>query len=71
MFKNKTLQLNLVNKPKSTETDVNSEAAPSVDYAQIVRETTETVAKNLIIGVATYVAVDTLRQVIVKITPAH
>lgn len=42
-----------------------------VDYEQIIRNTTETVAKYAAIGVAGYVVLDTVRQVLVKLTPQH
>lgn len=71
MFKNKTLQLKLVNDSKTETPNETSEAHASVDYVQLVRDTTETVAKHVVIGVGVFVAADTLRQVIVKLTPSR
>lgn len=68
MFKNRSIQVSF-NKNNPNLEDSSSDT--QVDYAQIVRDTTETVAKKIILGVGVYVAVDTLRQVIVKLTPQN
>ncbi len=69
MFKNRSIQMRLVN-TKNPSSDEPIETMPIVDYAQI-REIAEAIATKAIIGVAVYVAVDTLRQVIVKVTPQN
>lgn len=71
MFKNKTLQLKFVNDSKTETPTDTTEAKPSVDYVQLVRDTTGSLAKTVVIGVGVYVAADTLRQVIVKLTPSN
>ena len=64
-------QVTVSKKPKTSDTDTASLTAAPVDYAQIVRETTETVAKYAVVAVGSYVAADTLRQILVKLTPQH
>lgn len=71
MFKKHRLELRMVNDSKSPKTDETSEPKPSLDYVQIVRDATEFIGTKVIIGVLAYVAVDTLRQVIVKVTPEN
>ena len=55
--------------PSAIESNIPQQ--PPVDYAQLVRDTTETVAKYAAIGVAGFVVLDTVRQVLVKLTPQH
>lgn len=82
MLKNRHFQVKIVKddlKDPATEND--SEETISVDYDKIgelldksttnFRETIEMVATKVIIGVAVYVAADTLRKVIVKQTPTN
>ena len=70
MFR-RSIEMKLVKNPKPKKTDEDPEPTVPVDYAQIVRETTETVVKGVIITVGSFVVLDTLRQAIVKITPQH
>lgn len=70
MFKNRSIQVKYVKTPRENS-ETTSEPTPSVDYVQIARETAESVGKYVVVGVATYVAVDTLRQVLVKLTPTN
>lgn len=72
MFKNHRLELNLVKKPKQTSTP---EIAPvptePIDYVYIAHEAFEHVSTKVIIGVVAYVAIDTIRKVIIKSTPTR
>lgn len=80
MLKNRHLQVKYVKDPIHP-TDEAAEEAISVDYEKIgeildksslsFRDTIEMVATKAIIGVSVYVAVDTLRQVIIKLTPTN
>ena len=66
---NRSLQVKLVKSPKNPITGEKLEEETLDAVADIVRETTETIARHIVIGVGVYVAVDTLRQVIIKATP--
>lgn len=68
---NRTLQVGIVKTPKTATPEAVDQETTPVDYVQIVRETTETVTKYAAIGVAGYVVLDTIRQVLVKLTPEH
>lgn len=70
MFK-RSIEMKIVKSPKNSTSTETSEETPSIDYVQLVRNTTETVAASVIVGVVLYVGADTLRQVIVKLTPQH
>lgn len=61
---------------KTTNLDDSGEEIPSIDYSELVRETTTTltesaerILKTTIIGVGALIAMQTLREVIVKATP--
>ena len=78
MFKDRHFEVKIRKDPKTTETDNTVEELASVDYSDLVRETTNTLIetterwlKTAVIGIGVYVAADTLRQVIVKITPSN
>ena len=66
---NRSLQVRLVKNPKNPLTGEKLEESDIAAVADIVRETTETIATHIVIGIGVYVAVDTLRQVIIKATP--
>ena len=66
---NRSLQVRLVKSPKNPLTGEKLEEETVAAVADIVRETTETIATHIVIGIGVYVAVDTLRQVIIKATP--
>lgn len=71
MFK-RSIEFNIVKPSKAKVVDVNSEeAVEPIDYTKAVQETVRIVAANAIIGMAVFVGLDTVRQVIVKITPGH
>lgn len=68
----KNFQVTVSRKDKEQRSiEEDTQPKESTDYVQLARETTETIAKYLVIGVAAYVAADTARQVIVKLTPSH
>lgn len=81
MFKDRHLQVKYVKDPKAPAAEDDFEGTISVDYDKIgeildksslsFRDTLEMIATKAIIGVGVYVAVDTLRQVIVKLTPTN
>lgn len=66
---NRSIQVRLVKNPKNPITGEKLEEETLDAVADIVRETTETITKRIVIGIGVYVAVDTLRQVIIKATP--
>lgn len=81
MLKNRHFQVKYVKDPINPNSDETLEETVSVDYEKIgeildkssvsFRDTLEMIATKAIIGVGVYVAVDTLRQVIVKLTPTN
>jgi hypothetical protein len=81
MFKDRHLQVKYVKDPKNSTSEEDFVETTAVDYDKIgelldksalsFRETAEFLATRVIIGVGVYVAVDTLRQVIVKLTPTN
>ena len=65
------IQVTVSKKPKTPPPTETIETTASVDYAQIVHDTTEKVAKYVAVGVAGYMLLDTFRQCAIKITPQH
>lgn len=69
MFKGYKVETKIVKNNKTSHTNDSTENLSDQDYVQLVRETAPKVAKWIAIGVAGYVALDTLRQVIVNAAP--
>lgn len=69
MFKNRSVQVKIVKNPENAFTDETIETATLADRVQIVRETVESVGEKVLVAFVVYVAADTLRQVLVKLTP--
>lgn len=70
MFNGRRFQLTILPKTdKTPKTESTASEIASNDYAQIVRESLQTVAKYGAIAVAGYIVLDTGRQCAVKATP--
>lgn len=69
MFR-RSIELNVVKTPKKA-VETTSEEVTAVDYTEAVQETVRIIAVNAIIGMAVFVGLDTVRQVIIKISPGH
>jgi hypothetical protein len=62
------LEVRVVRNDKPSDATDTTKEIPT-DTAQIIRETTTTIAAAVILGIAVYMGADTARQVIVKVTP--
>jgi hypothetical protein len=70
MFR-RSIEVNVVKTPKNQAVGTTSEEVTAVDYTEAVQETVRIIAANAILGMVAFVALDTARQVIVKLTPGH
>ena len=68
---NRSIQMKLVKTPKNNKTEATTEPTETVDYVQIVRDTTVEVAKVVAVGIAVYVVLDTLRQIAINVAPKN
>lgn len=76
---NRSLQVKVVKDRKNVTPEDDSVEMPTIDYDKIgelleqssktFRDHVEDIGTKIVIGVVVYVGVDTLRQVIVKLTP--
>lgn len=72
MFKNRyAIETKVIKKSKDQTQTEEVERITLTDLAPIVRENVETIAIAAVVLVGSYVLLDTIRQVAVKITPQH
>lgn len=68
---NRSLQMKFVKTPKTAKVAEAPTDTTQTDYMQIARKTAKDVAVGAIAIVATYVVLDTLRQVVVNAAPTN
>lgn len=69
-LKGKSVQIKMV-KDDDTEHVIEKEVLVPADISKEVQETVRIISSHVIIGVGTYVLLDTFRKVVVKMVPGH
>lgn len=68
-LKGKSVQIKMVKDDDQPE--IEREIVVPADVAKEVQETVRIISSHVIIGVGTYVLLDTFRKVVVKMVPGH
>lgn len=68
-FKNRTIQVSF---PKGEEQpELAQQKIEAMNYAEDIQEIVRIVSGHVIVGVGTYVLLDTFRKVAIKMVPGH
>lgn len=70
MFKNRRIEVRVKNDKDGVD-EVAVEAVDPEQIAKLVQDTSRVIVSHAIIGVGTYVILDTFRKVIVKMAPGN
>lgn len=71
ILKNRKLEIRVKNDKDDVISDAVVEQIDPEQIAKLVQDTSRIIASHAIIGVGTYVLLDTFRKVVVKMVPGH
>lgn len=71
LLKNRKLEVRLASDKDDKSTEIELPVVDPEQIARLVQETSRVVVSHAIIGVGTYVALDTIRKVLIKVVPGH
>lgn len=69
-LKNRKLEVRFA-KDTDQPTDTPQEVVIPADYSEVIQDTVRIVSAHVVLGVGTYVILDTFRKVVVKMVPGH